>query len=205
MSTKWTQRVDGSTGARLRLVPPPEDCEPELNLAVGDIVVYASHGIGCIEARLSGDEDRRDLVVIAFESGLKVTLPVARAHGSLRRPSGEPEFAHVRRILGEAPGPRLEPWTKRLRSMQDRVNGGEVARLAEVVRDGLGREREQPARAGALKASSERGLYLQARKLLAAEIAFARGIDAADADAWIVEQTEAQVQGPPAPTGASLS
>ena len=204
MSTKWTQPADGSTGARLRLVPPLDDCEPELDLAVGEIVVYASHGIGRIEARLSGDEDRRELVVLTFESGLKVTLPVARAHGALRRPSGEPELRDVRRILREAPAPRLEPWTKRFRWMQDRLNGGGVAGLAAVVRDGLGRERQQAARAGAPAASSERGLYLQARKLLAAEVAFVRGIDAADADAWIVEQSW-QVQGPPESTGASLS
>jgi RNA polymerase-interacting CarD/CdnL/TRCF family regulator len=44
-------------------------------------------------------------------------------------------------------------------------------------------------------ATSERGLYLQARKLLAAEIAFASGTDPAEADAWIVEQFDAQTQG----------
>jgi RNA polymerase-interacting CarD/CdnL/TRCF family regulator len=76
--------------------------------------------------------------------------------------------------------------------MQDKVAVGDVTGLAEIVRDGLGREREPADRATATR---ERGLYLQARKLLAAEIAFARGTDQAEADVWIVEQFDGQAQG----------
>jgi RNA polymerase-interacting CarD/CdnL/TRCF family regulator len=191
------QSADDSQRAPLRLVPPLDDCAPALDLAVGDIVVYASHGIGCVEARLGGDEDLRALVVLTFASGLRVTLPVARARGVLRLPSSKPELEGVRRTLRSSTGPRIEPWAKRFRSMRDKLAAGEVTGLAEVVRDGLGRERELADCAGdrATAATSERGLYLQARKLLAAEIAFARGTDAAEADAWIVEQSDGQAQG----------
>jgi len=185
-----------STGTRLRLVPTLDDCAPVLTLTVGDTVVYASHGIGCIEARLGGDEDVRAQVVLTFESGLRVTLPVARARSALRLPSGELELEDVRQTLRSSSGPRIEPWAKRFRTMRDKVAAGEATSLAEVVRDGLTRERELAERAGDRPnvATSEHGLYLQARKLLGAEIAFSRGTDAAEADVWIVEQFDGQAR-----------
>ena len=191
-----TPGSDDSARTHLRLLPPLDDSAPMLALAVGDIVVYASHGVGCVEARLGGDDDLQGLVVLTLESGLRVTLPLARALIALRRPSGELELEDVRQTLRSSPGVRIEPWSRRFRSMRDKVAAGEVTGLAEVVRDGLGRERELAARAGgrATVATSERGLYLQARKLLAAEIAFASGTDPEDADAWIVEQFDAQTQ-----------
>ena len=150
------------------------------------------HGIGCVEARLAGE-----LVVLAFESGLRVTLPVARARDALRLPAGELELEDVLRTLRTDPAPRVGPWSKRFRVMREKVAAGEVTDLAEVVRDGLGHERLVVGAGGrAAPASSERGLYLQARKLLAAEIAFARGTDAEEADGWIVEQSDRPIQSP---------
>jgi CarD family transcriptional regulator, regulator of rRNA transcription len=186
-----------AAGPHLRLVPPPDDdCGPVLDLAVGDIVVYASHGIGCVEARLGGD-DLSALVVLGFESGLRVTLPVDRARGVLRPPSEARALEDVRRTLGSDAAPRIEPWSKRFRAMREKVAAGEATGLAEVIRDGVARERQLIAAADnrASAATGERSLYLQARKLLAAEIAFVRGIDETQADDWIVEQTGAQALG----------
>jgi RNA polymerase-interacting CarD/CdnL/TRCF family regulator len=166
-----------------------------LNLAVGDVVVYASHGIGCVEARRGGG-DVLEVVVLAFASGLKVTLPVARAHDALRSPAGDPELEDVRRTLHDDPSPSIEPWSRRVRSIREKVTAGELTGLAEVVRDGLQRERKLAAGAGAraTPTGGERDLYLQARRLLAAEIALARGIDAVEADVWIAEQTVEDAQ-----------
>lgn len=73
--------------------------------------------------------------------------------------------------------------------MREKVTSGRATGLAEVVRDGLRRERLLAAGAGGRPAApSEQHLYLQARKLLTAEIAHVRGIDTLDADAWVVEQ-----------------
>src|SRR5690349_756878 len=78
---------------------PGNDARTALRLAVGDRVVYASHGIGRIESRephgASGE-----LLVLVFESGLKVTLPLERAQNALRSLSGEPELEEVQRTLG---------------------------------------------------------------------------------------------------------
>jgi RNA polymerase-interacting CarD/CdnL/TRCF family regulator len=186
------QGADGSAPAHLRLTPPMDDFAPVLNLAVGDRVVYASHGIGRVEARRAGGAELPEVVVLGFESGLTVTLPLARARDALRSPSGEIELANVQRTLRVGPAPSIEPWSRRFRSTREKVTAGEVTGLAEVVREGLQRERQLAVRAGgrATPAPSERGLYLQARKLLAAEIALARGIDPVEADTWIVEQVD---------------
>jgi RNA polymerase-interacting CarD/CdnL/TRCF family regulator len=165
------------------------------SLAVGDVVVYASHGIGCVEARSPARGDLPETVVLAFESGLRITLPVARAHGAVRSLSGERELDAVRRTLRADRSPSVEPWSRRFRSIREKVAAGEATGLAEVVRDGLQRERELAVGStGRTTAPSERHLYLQARKLLAAEIALARGIDAAEADVWIVEQIGEQAR-----------
>jgi RNA polymerase-interacting CarD/CdnL/TRCF family regulator len=167
----------------------PNDLAPAMSLAVGDVVVYASHGIGCVEARRPAEGDLPERVVLGFENGLKVTLPVMRARGALRSLSGERELDDVRRALRTDVSPVVEPWSKRFRSMREKVAAGEVVGLAEVARDGLRRERQLAVAAGGrMAAPSERHLYLQARQLLASEIARARGIEAAEADAWIVEQ-----------------
>lgn len=62
---------------------------------------------------------------------------------------------------------------------------GSVSGLAEIVRDGVHRER---ARAKSGTAPIRNQLYRNARKLLVAEVAAARGIEPDAADAWIVQQ-----------------
>ena len=163
-----------------------------LSLAVGDAVVYASHGIGLVEARRPRGGDIPEMVVIVFESGLRVNLPVDRARRALRPLSSEAELEDVRQILSSDPDPSNDPWSKRFRALREKVNAGGVVGLAQVVRDGVLRDRKRVDVTGGgrpASASSERGLYLHARALLAAEIARTRGIPLADADAWIIDQT----------------
>jgi RNA polymerase-interacting CarD/CdnL/TRCF family regulator len=161
--------------------------EAALGLAVGDVVVYASHGIARVESQ-DGSAGNASTVVLACENGLRVTLPLARAHDSLRRLSGERELAKVQRTLRSSEDPAVEPWSKRFRAIRAKVSAGEVTGLAEVVRDGLRREQRRIGRGAGPIGPGERQLYLQARRLLAAEIALSRGLDADDADGWIVAQ-----------------
>jgi RNA polymerase-interacting CarD/CdnL/TRCF family regulator len=64
---------------------------------------------------------------------------------------------------------------------------GSIGDLAEIVRDGAHRER---ARLKGGTAPIRNQLYRQARKLLVAEVAAARGIEPDAADAWIGLQIE---------------
>jgi RNA polymerase-interacting CarD/CdnL/TRCF family regulator len=166
---------------------PGNDARTGLRLAVGDRVVYASHGIGRVESRerhgASGE-----MLVLVFENGMRVTLPLERAQNALRALSGEPELEEVQRTLGgDSPPAALEHWSRRHRNAQAKLVGGSIGGLAEIVRDGAHRE---SARLKGGTAPIRNQLYRTARKLLVAEVAAARGIEPDAADAWIGLQIE---------------
>jgi RNA polymerase-interacting CarD/CdnL/TRCF family regulator len=125
------------------------------------------------------------MLVLVFENGLRVTLPLDRARDTLRSLSGEPELAEVQRTLGSDAPPAPEHWSRRHRNSQAKLVGGTVGGLAEIVRDGAHRERER-AKGGTAPIRNQ--LYRAARQLLVAEVAAARGIEPDAADAWIVQQ-----------------
>jgi RNA polymerase-interacting CarD/CdnL/TRCF family regulator len=156
-----------------------------MRLDVGDVVVYGWHGVG----RVAADDGRaagQAILVLEFEGGLRVSLPVARAHELLRPLSNPRELAQVERTLRADATPDQQQWSQRLRATREKLTAGLATGLAEVVRDGIHRER----RRGAIASPAEQELYLKARRLLAAEISVSRGIDQVDADDWIAEQIE---------------
>jgi RNA polymerase-interacting CarD/CdnL/TRCF family regulator len=155
----------------------------ELKLAVDDLVVYASHGVGRVANR------RWELVMLEFERGLCVTLPIARAVECVRPVSTEVELARIGRILGGSEVVSEENWQRRLKATRGKLAGGEAASLAEVVRDGSRRtERTNARNEPSVLSLAERQLYVAARKLLAEEIGASRGVDSPSADAWIGDQ-----------------
>jgi RNA polymerase-interacting CarD/CdnL/TRCF family regulator len=174
--------------AKLNAEPPfpaPAAHAPDTpRLTVGDLVVYASHGIGRVESR-DDHGDNGEMLVLVFENGLKVTLPLDRAQSTLRALSGEEELEAVQRTLRSDSPPTSEHWSRRHRNSQAKLVGGTVGGLAEIVRDGVQRERE---RAKGRTAPITNQLYRTARKLLIAEVAVVRGIEPDAAEAWIVQQ-----------------
>lgn len=175
------------------LTPPEASLTPAhgthaagaLRLAVGDRVVYASHGIGRVESTQPQQEDSSETLTLVFESGLKVTLPLARAQDALRPLSGELELEEVRLTLRVDTPAAAEPWSRRHRRMQAKLADGTISGLAEIVRDGIHR---QHRRVKGGPAPVENQLYRKARGLLVAEIAAARSIEPDAADAWIAQQ-----------------
>jgi RNA polymerase-interacting CarD/CdnL/TRCF family regulator len=156
-----------------------------LRFAVDDLVVYASHGIGRVESTGGNEGTPRGTIVVQLESGLKVTLPLARAREALRCLSGEPELEEVRRTLRAEVAAPAEHWSRRRRYAQEKLTAGEIGGLAEIVRDGLRRERRLTTTSSKPLANE---LFRRARKLLTAEVAACRGIEPEDADAWVVQQ-----------------
>ena len=165
-----------------------------MRLAVGDVVVYGPHGVGRVVAR----EKRvvlgaaREVVVLEFADGLSVTLPLERARGLLRPLLSEADLLHVQQTLREEHALSEEGWLKRRRETQLKVAGGDPLGLAEVVRNCARREQRLIATRTASQLSpSERDFYLRARRLLSGEIALARGLEPAEAEAWIEQQLAA--------------
>jgi len=162
-----------------------------VKLTVGDVVVYAAYGVGRIVARekrviVGADQE---IVVLELAHGLTVTLPLERAIGQLRPPVDEADMRRVQQTLREAGTPSSDVWLKRRKDTQAKLKGGDPVELAEVVRDGAQRKRALAARPSKSHlAPGERDLYVRARRLLSEEIHVVRGVEEADADAWIEEQ-----------------
>ena len=162
-----------------------------VRLAVGDLVVYASHGAGHVAARerrvVLGR--RQEVVVLALAGGLSVELPMERAHELLRPLASEADMSRVQKALGADHAVSGDPWLKRRRDSQAKLMGGDPIELAEIIRDSARREWTLPAKGTKSQLSpGERELFVKARQLLSNEIALARGVEPAEANAWIDEQ-----------------
>jgi CarD family transcriptional regulator len=162
-----------------------------VRLAVGDVVVYAAHGVGRVAAR----EKRmvlgatQEILVLELADGLFVTLPVERARELLRPLLSKADLRRVQATLREDHTLSEDVWPKRRKDTQAKLKDGDPFGLAEVVRDGARREQRLIAEhTGSQLSPSERDLYKRARRLLSAEIGLARDLEPAKADAWIEEQ-----------------
>ena len=173
---------------------PTESLE---RIAVGDTVVYASHGIGHVTQTERGGDDQVEVVTLLFAQGLSITLPIGQALQLLRAPSGETEIAEIQRTLRAQATTMTGSWRVRMQATKEKVSTGAALKLAEVIRDGAHRQPRLTTRGGLGELSlAERQLYLKARHLLANEIAAARGVDSTDADDWIRVQLEEAPGGP---------
>src|SRR2546423_947294 len=98
-------------------------------------------------------------------------------------------MARVQKTLAADHAVSRESWLKRRRDSQAKLTGGGAVGLAELIRDSARREGTLPAKGATAQLSpGERDLFLKARQLLSNEIALARGVEPAEASAWIDEQ-----------------
>jgi RNA polymerase-interacting CarD/CdnL/TRCF family regulator len=162
------------------------------------VVVYGSHGIGRVRARqkrtVFGVE--REMVELELADGMRVTLPIGRAQEQLRPLASESDLRRVQETLrgGQPLGP--ESWSKRLKGARKKLTEGDPIALAELVRDGAHRDRSRSGKgANSRLSTSEDELSARARELLAAEVALARGVRRAEADAWIEEHLSKAADG----------
>jgi CarD family transcriptional regulator, regulator of rRNA transcription len=165
-----------------------------VELKVGTIVAYPPHGVGRVAKRekrviLGVDEE---VVVIELANELSVTLPISRAEEQLRPPATEADLKKVQKALREQGVVSDEIWSKRVQQAQEKLRSGDPLELAEIVRDGVRREQGKTSNGTPTKLStSERALHLKARELLSGEIGVTRGLEPAEAEAWIDEQLAA--------------
>lgn len=163
-----------------------------MEFAVGDAVVYGTHGIGrvveCTSIRGSSGP-ARDAVVLELADGLTVTLPVDRAREQLRPLLGTSEMSQVKAALREERTLGSEPWLARRQAIMAKLTAGDPVGLAEIIGEGATRERALQASGKRSQLSpGERDVVGKARQLLAEEIGQARGLSRDDADAWIETQ-----------------
>jgi CarD family transcriptional regulator len=151
-----------ATASKIR----PKDSDP---FRKGDPVVYPAHGVGRIE-RVGFEEiagHRLNLIHISFDDNqMTLRVPVAQARAAgLRKLASRKELADaVGRLRGRPRASRLM-WAKRAQDYLAKINSGEVAALAEVVRD------LQSSGDGSKSSFSQRNLFELALDRLAAECA----------------------------------
>ena len=165
-----------------------------MDLRVGGVVAYPPHGVGRIIARekrvVLGVEE--EVVIVELGNELSVTLPLSRAQEQLRAPASEADLKKVQKALREEGVVSDEIWSKRVQQAQEKLRSGDPLELAEIVRDGVRREQGKTSNGTPTKLStSERALHLKARELLSGEIGVTRGLEPAEAEAWIDEQLAA--------------
>ncbi len=131
----------------------------------------------------------QEVLVLELADGLSVTLPLGRARELLRPLLSKADLRRVQATLREEHTLSEDVWPKRRKDTQAKLKDGDPLGLAEVVRDCARRElRLRAKHTGSQLSPSERALYLRARRLLTGEIGLARGLEPAEADAWIEEQ-----------------
>lgn len=162
-----------------------------MRLAVGDIVVYGSHGAGPVTARESKVllGKRQEVIELELTGGLRVELPLERAHELLRPLASASDLDRVQEVLRAEQAVSSGTWLKRKKESLARLNDGNPIGLAQIIRDGTRRDAARsPNGAKAPRSLWERELATRARGLLSTEIAFAREIEPEEANGWIDQQ-----------------
>lgn len=149
--------------------------QDKVEFQAGEFVVYPSHGVGQVMGLetqvISGYE--LNVIVISFEKDrMTLRLPVAKARTSgLRRLSSPVQMkAALAKLRGRA-RVRRTMWSRRAQEYEAKINSGDPASIAEVVRD-LYRTTGQ-----AEQSYSERQIFQAAMDRLAREFAAVEKID----------------------------
>jgi len=150
-----------------------------LGFSTGDFVVYPTHGVG----KILGIENQEiagyqlKVFVVHFDKDrMTLRVPIAKAKNSgLRRLSTRKEMdAALSKLKGRSRAKRTM-WSRRAQEYEAKINSGDPASIAEVVRD-LYRNVGQPE-----QSYSERQIYQAALDRLVREFAAVENIDEASA------------------------
>jgi len=137
--------------------------------AVGDYVVYPTHGVGRItgiETETIGEYELK-VFVIAFEKDKMILrVPVGRAAtAGLRGISGSEDITRALTTLKGRAKTARGMWSRRAQEYEAKINSGNIVQIAEVVRD-LHKNVDQSERS-----YSERMIYETAMNRLTGEVA----------------------------------
>ena len=169
----------GIPAGPIRPLSPPRAPAKAENFQEGDYVVYPTHGVGKVE-RIAVEEiagHTLELIHITFDENrmtLRVPTNKARTAG-LRKLASKKQFDDVLAVLKGRARIKRTMWSRRAQEYEAKINSGDPAAIAEVVRD-LHRNAGQPD-----QSFSERQIYESALDRLAAEYAALEQIDKATA------------------------
>ena len=153
--------------------------------AVGDKVVYPSHGVGRIEAleekEIAGQKIQCYVLSIMGKD-LKIIVPVSNSKKvGLRQIIHEEEVEKIFDILRDEINNMPPKWNKRYNFNMDKIRTGSIYEIAEVFKNltRLGRKKEL--------SFGERKMLDSTRDLIVMEIAHSKRIGTAQAESLIDE------------------
>jgi CarD family transcriptional regulator len=153
----------------------------QVTFSEGDLVVYPNHGAGCIsgvEEKTILGEVRRYYVVYLPDTELTVSIP-AEGETGLRACADEEGVTEALAVLGGDTTTMPPNWNHRLKHNKEKIRGGELSQVAEVVRNLYVYGAEHGLSTG------ERNMLMKARQILSSEIALARSIEVDEAERMV--------------------
>ncbi|MBI5870252.1 MAG: CarD family transcriptional regulator [Actinobacteria bacterium] len=150
---------------------------------VGDKVVYPHHGAGTVIKKEKRDvlgQKREYLTIQILHNDMTVMVPVDSAgKAGLRKVIGKRDVDEVIAVLQQDETKMPKNWNRRFKHNREKIKTGDIFELAEVVRNLSIREAEKGLSTG------EKQMFNRAKKILASELMYARGLDETEADKFL--------------------
>ena len=152
---------------------------------VGDKVVYPHHGAGTVikkEKREILGQTREYLTIQILHNDMTVNVPVENAEKvGLRGVIEEDLVTVVVKALTAGESEMPKNWNRRFKHNRDKMKTGDIFELAEVVKNLSLRDHEKGLSTG------EKQMFVKAKKILASELMYAKGVDEEAAAEWLDE------------------
>jgi CarD family transcriptional regulator len=150
---------------------------------VGDKVVYPHHGAGTVVKKESRDvlgQKREYLTIKILHNDMTVQVPCENADKvGLRKVIDEKMVDVVVKALTGNGTQMPKNWNRRFKHNRDKMKTGDILELAEVVRNLSLRDHEKGLSTG------EKQMFVKAKKILASELMYAKGMDEDEAVEWL--------------------
>lgn len=150
---------------------------------VGDKVVYPHHGAGKVtrkEKREVLGKQREYLTIQILHNDMTVMVPVDSAdRAGLRKVIANNDVDEVVAVLRQDQTTMPKNWNRRFKHNREKIKTGDIFELAEVVRNLSIREAQKGLSTG------EKQMFNRAKKILASELMYARGLDEDEADSYL--------------------
>jgi CarD family transcriptional regulator, regulator of rRNA transcription len=155
---------------------------------VGDKVVYPHHGAGTVvkkETRTILGQEREYLTIKILHNDMTVNVPTENADRvGLRKVIDEEMVVRVVKVLHGSGTKMPKNWNRRFKYNRDKMKTGDIFELAEVVRNLSLRDQEKGLSTG------EKQMFVKAKKILASELMYAKGMDEDDAAVWLDDELD---------------
>jgi CarD family transcriptional regulator len=146
-------------------------------------VVYPHHGAGTVvkkESREVLGQKREYLTIKILHNDMTVQVPCDNVDKvGLRKVIDEQMVNVVVKALTGNGTQMPKNWNRRFKHNRDKMKTGDILELAEVVRNLALRDHEKGLSTG------EKQMFVKAKKILASELMYAKGMDEAEAAAWL--------------------